>query len=152
MLPIHQLKQIRGRATDAFRPPQHQKSSWLQSIMKDGHDPFLQNRSEVDQYVTATDDVDPRKRRVLKKVLSSENTHIPNRFVNSVATFHFDKKAAQPFRRDIDRNTLWVDPGAGFLNASLAEVRAKKLDGNIGAAISQELEQRDCLRVSLFAG
>src|SRR6266436_1900341 len=142
VLPIHQLKQTRRRAKDAFRSPQHQKSSWLQGIMKDGHDPFLQNRPEVDQHVTATNDVDPRKRRILKKVLSSENTHITDHFVNSIATFHFDKKTSQPFRRDIGRNTLRVDPCAGFLNSCLAEVRAEKLDGNIVSSISQELEQR----------
>ncbi len=120
--------------------------------MKDGHDPFLQYRPEVDQHVTATDDIDPRKGRILKQVLSSENTHITDGFVNSIATFHLEEKASQPFRRDIGRNTVRVDPGAGFLNASLAEVGAKELDGNIGASISQELEQRNCLRVGLFAG
>src|SRR5713226_7028221 len=120
--------------------------------MKDRHDSFLQNRPEVDQHVAATDDVDPRKRWILKEILSSEDTHITDRFVNSIATFHVDEKAAQPFRRDIGRNTLRVDPGAGFLNASLAKVGAKELDGNIGASISQELEQRNCLRVGLFAG
>jgi len=62
--------------------------------MKDGHDPFLQNRPEVDKHVTATDDVDPTKRRILKKVLSGENTDIADRFINSIATFHFDKKAS----------------------------------------------------------
>src|SRR5258708_19571758 len=104
--------------------------------MKDGHDPFLQNRPEVDQHVTATDDIDPRKGRILKQVLSSENADIADGFVNSKATFHFDKKASQPFRRDIGRNTVRVDPGAGFLNASLAAVRAKELYGHIGASIS----------------
>src|SRR6266478_6610670 len=113
--------------------------------MKDGHDSLLQNRPEVDQHVTATDDIDPRERCILKEVLSSENASIADRFVNSITTFHFDKKASQPFRRDIGRNTLWVDPCAGFLNASLAEVRAEKLDGNIGSYISQELEQHNCL-------
>jgi len=48
-----------------------------------------------------------------------------------------------------------VDPPDGLLDlvydASLAEVCAKKLDGNISASITQELEQRNCLRVSLFA-
>jgi hypothetical protein len=119
--------------------------------MKDGHDPFLQNRPEVDQHVTATNDVDARERRILKKVLSSENTHITDRFVNTIATFHFDKKASQPFRRNVGCDTLWVDPCAGFLNATLAEVSAKKLDGNIGPSISQELEQRNGLGVGLFA-
>src|SRR5437762_13055960 len=119
--------------------------------MKDRHDLFLQDRPEVDQHVTATNDVEPRKRRILKKVLSSEHTHVTDHFVNSIATFHFDKKTSQPFRRDIGLNTLRVDPCAGFLNASLAEVRAKKLEGNIGASISQEFEQRNCLRVGLFA-
>src|SRR5258707_2486056 len=139
MLPIHQLKQIRSRAKDAFRCPQHQKSPWLQGIMKNGHDPSLHNRPEVDQHVTATDDVDPRKRRILKKVLSSENTDIADRFINSIATFHFNEKASQPLRRDIGRDTLRVGPCAGFLNASLAEVCAEKLTGNIGAPGSQEL-------------
>src|SRR5713226_7330934 len=119
--------------------------------MKDRHDSFLQNRPEVDQHVAATDNVDPRKRWILKEILSSENTHITDRFVSSIATFHFDEKASQPFRRDIGRDTVRVDPCAGFLNASLAEVRAKKLDGNIGRSISQELEERNCLRVGLFA-
>src|SRR5258708_32180011 len=98
MLPIQHLKQIRSGAKDVFRWPQHQKSHWLQGIMKNGHDPSLQNRPEVDQHVTATDDVDPRKRRVLKKGLSSENTDIADGFINSIATFHFDKKASQAFR------------------------------------------------------
>src|SRR6266403_1450615 len=151
VLSIHQLKQVRGRANDAFRPSQHQKSSWLQGIMKDGHDPFLQNRLEVNQHVTATDDVDPRKRRILEKIVLSENTDIADRLINSIATFHFDEKASQPLRRDIRHNTLRVGPCAGFLNTSLAEVRTKKLEGNIGPFIPQELEQRNCLRVSLFA-
>src|ERR1700730_12564140 len=103
------------------------------------------------QHVAATDDVDPRKRWILKKVLSSENTHITDRLVNSIATSHFDEKAAQPFRRDIGCNTFRVYPCSSFLNAALAEVRTKKLDGNIGASPAQELEQRNCLRVGLFA-
>ena len=119
--------------------------------MKDGHDPFLQNRPEVDKHVTATDNVDPRKRRVLEKVLPGENTHITDRFVDSIANFHFGEKASQPFRRDIGHNTLRVDPGAGFPNAFLAEVRAEKLDGNISASMAQELEQCNCLRVGFFA-
>src|SRR5260370_2542071 len=151
VLPIHQLKQVRGRANDAFRRPQHQKSPWLQRIMKDGHDPFLQNRLEVDQHVPATDDVDPRKRRILEKIVPSETTTIPDRFINSIATFHFAEKPSQALRRDIPPNTLRVGPRAGFLNTSLAEVRAKKLEGNIAASIPQELDQRNCLRVGLLA-
>src|SRR6266851_2170184 len=142
VLTIHQLKQVRGRANDAFRRPQDQKSLWLQGIMKDGHDPFLQNRLEVDQHVPATDDVDPRKRRILEKIVPSENTDIADRFINSIATFHFDEKPSQALRRDIRHNTLRVGPCAGFLNTFLAEVRAKKLEGNIAASIPQELEQR----------
>src|SRR5437870_13377054 len=119
--------------------------------MKDGHDPFLQNRLEVDQHVTATDDVDPRKRRVLEKIVPSENTDIADPLINSIAAFHFDEKASQPFRRNVRRNALRVGPWSGFLNTSLCEVRAKKLDGNIGASIRQQLEERNCLRVGLFA-
>src|SRR5260370_23712403 len=119
--------------------------------MKDGHDPFLQNRPEVDQHVTATDDVDPRKRRILEKIVPSKNTDIADRFVNSIAAFHFDEKASQPIRRNIRPNTLRVDPRTGFLNTSLVEVRAKKLDGNIGASIPQHLEESNRLRVGFFA-
>src|SRR3984893_5888059 len=84
VLPIHSLKQIRGCTDDACRPTQHQKSPWLQGIMKDGHDPFLQSLSEVDQHVTATDEVDPRKRRILEKIVPGENTTITDRLVNSI--------------------------------------------------------------------
>ena len=151
MLPIHQLKQIRSRANDAFRAPQHEKCSWLQGIMKNRHQSFLQNRPEVDQHIAATDKVYARKRRILEKVLPGENAHIADRFGDSIATFHFDEKATQLFRRDISRNTFRVCSCPGFLNAWLAEVCAKKLDGNTSFSIAQELEQRNAVRVRFFA-
>src|SRR5258708_35481503 len=76
VLPIHQLKQIRSRAKDAFRAPQYKECSWLQSIMKDGHDPFLQSKPEVDQHIAATDNVYARKWRALWKGVTSENKKI----------------------------------------------------------------------------
>src|SRR5437667_4191481 len=85
VLPIHQLKQIRSRAKDAFRAPQYKECPWLQSIMKDGHDPLLQSKPEVDQHIPATDNVYARKWRILEKVLPSKNTHIADRFGNSIA-------------------------------------------------------------------
>ena len=93
--------------------------------MKNRHQSFLQNRPEVDQHIAATDKVYARKRRIFEKVLPSKNTHIADGFGDSIATLHFSEKASQPFRRNIGRNAFRVDPCPGFLNACLAEVRAK---------------------------
>jgi len=119
--------------------------------MKNGHDPFLQNQSEVDQHIAATDKVYARKGRVLEKILPGENTCIADRFCDSIAAFHFGEKALKPFRRDIGRNIFWIGPCPSFLNGGLAEVRAKKLDRNTSSPIAQELEQRNGARVRFFA-
>src|SRR5207244_13227326 len=111
------LKLIRSRAKYACQAPHYKKCSCLQGIMKNGHDPLLQNRPEVDQHIAATDNVYARKRRILEKVLPGENAHIADRFGDSIATFHFDEKATQLFRRDISRNTFRVCSCPGFLNA-----------------------------------
>src|SRR5256885_2262836 len=118
--------------------------------MKDGDDPFLQGKPEVDQYVAATDKVDARKWRILKKVLPGEDTTIADRFNDPIAAFHLGEKTLQPLRRDIGRNTFGVDPSPGFVNARLAEIRAKELDRN-SFPIAQELNQRNGVRVGFFA-
>src|SRR6266568_5046948 len=79
------------------------------------------------RHVAATDKGHARKRRILENVLPGENTHVTDRFANSIAALHFGEKTSQPFCRDIGRNTFRVDRCAGFVNGCLAEVRAKKL-------------------------
>src|SRR5262249_31483490 len=79
MLLVHQFEQLRTRAEQAFRIPDHQEASGIERVMKHGDHALLQGWSHINENVAATDKVHPGKGRVIKDILGGENAHVPDR-------------------------------------------------------------------------
>jgi len=61
--------------------------------MHGGDDALLQFRTEIDQEVAATDQVEAGERRVLRDILLSEDTEFADNLLNLIALVDARKKA-----------------------------------------------------------
>src|SRR5262245_55702264 len=109
--------------------------------MQQRQDMFLQGRLMVDQQVAATDQVHTRERRVGGDVLSSENTHFADRLADAVAAIRLREETAQTLRRDLRRDVLRVETGAGLFETLLVGVSGENLDWNVAVAFTGEFRE-----------
>ena len=72
---IHWLKRIRQR-TNGLGFAQEQKSSGLESVVERWQYFPLQVLFEIDEQITARDQVHPREGRITQKILPSEDDHL----------------------------------------------------------------------------
>src|ERR1700682_5487008 len=109
--------------------------------MKDSHDLFLQCGFQINQHVTAANEIEFRKWRVFKNILLGENAQVADGFVNLVETVCLAEKSPQAFRRNVDFDILEVNARARSLQGRVADVRPKHLDGNVVGFVSEKLQQ-----------
>jgi len=65
--------------------------------MKNGQNSLLQHRPHVDQHVAATDQIQPRERRILAQVVPGKHAAIADGFVDLVVGSHFGEEAPRRF-------------------------------------------------------
>src|SRR5215475_1283062 len=110
-----------------FRSPQHQKTAQPQSVVEKRNRLVLQYRFQVNQHVSATDQVHLRKRRVVEQIMLCENTDISNALADPISRLHFREKSPQPLRRHVALDVLRVNSAARLADTAFAYVRSKKL-------------------------
>jgi hypothetical protein len=150
VLLVHQGEQV-GVGADRLGAPQHQKAHRPQGVVKDGHQLLLQRQAQIDQDVAADDQIQLRKRRVARQVLTGKDAHIAHRFVDPVSPFGLDKEPPQPLGRNIFRNTRWIDAAAGMLDGGVAHVGRENLYRSSDAPLVQALQETDGHRIGFFA-
>ena len=101
--------------------------------MKNRHGPFLQTGPQIDQNVTAADEIEIRERGVPGEVMLGKNAHLPDGFVDLIAAVHLDKETLQTFRRETLGNVLRVSAGPGFVDGPVTISVAKIWMGMFGA-------------------
>ena len=67
-----------------FGGAEEEKSSWVQSIVKEGNELLLQFPVHVDQHVATTEQVKFRERRVFDNVLLGKKYHVTDTFLDAV--------------------------------------------------------------------
>lgn len=83
---------------DGLRCSQKKKPVRAQRIMKGGNQLPLQLHSEIDQHVTAANEIHPGKRWIMAQVLARKNAQIADPLCHLVSFFILLKEAPQPLR------------------------------------------------------
>ena len=148
---VHRREQVEELA-DAFGPAEQQIAVRLEGVMEELDHLLLQFEVEVDQHVVATDQVQPGKWRITRKVVPREHTEVTDRLADAIAAVGPGKKAPQPIGRNIERDITAINSRAGPGNRGFADVRAKNLDGNIRHFVAKKLHQAHGNRIRFFAG
>ena len=120
--------------------------------MQDGHDPLLHPWLEVDEQVSAADQVHAAERRVPGHVVSCEDAHVAEGLDHPVAAVHLGEEPLQAGRRDVLGDLREVVSRPRFLHGALGKVGAEYLEGGARPLLSRGFQQADDDRVDLLAG
>ena len=92
-----------------------QKPLRLERVMESRERLLLQTRLQINQQITATDQVHARERRIADEILPGEDDHLAQRLNDAIAALLLDKKSSQPFRTHILHQALGVKTMPGFV-------------------------------------
>ena len=95
--------------------------------MQRRNDTFLQRRTQIDEQIAATDQVEIGKWRVLDEILTGEDAHVADRLVNAVAAIEAQEKARQALGADSRYRRFRVQPSPGAVQSSVADIGGKDL-------------------------
>src|SRR5438046_1145891 len=95
---------------DALGGAQKQIAASPQRKMEQRNDPILQIGVQIDQQVTAGNQIDARERSVLDEIMRREDTHLAQFLDHAVSVSFMDKPARQPLGRYIASNGLREAP------------------------------------------
>ena len=119
--------------------------------MEDREHALLQHRLEVDEHVSARDQIEMRERRIAHEVLAREHAQVAHRLENPVAVVFLDEEALQPFRRDHGCDPVRVASRSRSGDRDFTQIRREDLDRGLASLVSEKLEERDRDRVRLLA-
>src|SRR5437868_5988541 len=120
--------------------------------MKDRNDAALEQRAKIDQDVAATNEVQIREGRVHDYVLSRKDAHVANRLMDLVVAVDLSEESPKPLWGNVLADVFGVNPGPGFFDARIADIRRKDLSLPMRARLLEKLDQAHSQRISLFAG
>ncbi|OQA06891.1 MAG: hypothetical protein BWY65_02064 [Firmicutes bacterium ADurb.Bin373] len=112
---------------------------------------LMQRRTEINDRVPATDQVQPGKWGILDHVLPGENTHVADRLADLVTVFHPGKEAAQTPRRHIGRNVGRVYACPRFIDQGIVNIRGKNLYRRAKGGLPKKLGAYYCYGICFFA-
>src|SRR5205085_124592 len=118
---IDRLKKLAANR-DIFRRAQEQKSARVQGEMEKGQQTFLQIHFEIDQQVTARNQIQLGERRILDEAVRRKNAELPHFLAHLVAVLFLAKKAAQTFRRNLFHRLRRITRLAGDFERSSIEI------------------------------
>ena len=114
--------------SDRLRRAQEQGASLFESKVQEGDDLLLRLRFEVDQNVSATDQVHLGKGGIGEQILSRECDCFAQLFADLPGGVVYPREeAGQPFRRDIRGDALGIDSPAGDVEGLFVDIRRKDL-------------------------
>src|SRR5205814_10478833 len=92
---IHQSEHVRIGA-DGFRISQQQIAGGIQCVMKHRKHPLLERGSQINQYVSATDQIQLRERRIAGHVLLGEDAEIADVLADLISAVGLDEETLEP--------------------------------------------------------
>ena len=119
--------------------------------MERWQDLALERCAQIDEQVSATDQVQIGKRRINHHVLPGEDAHLTDAFVDAVAALRFEEEPLQPLRGKVSLDGIGIDSRARFLQGRVMDVRAENLQGMMPLAVAHELHQCDGDGIHLLA-
>ena len=146
---LHLMKGL-GKRDGGFRWTEYQEARRLEGVMHDRQNFALQCGPKVDQHVAATDEIQPRERRVLRYVMPGENTRVPNDLRNLISAFRSGEEPRQPLRRDVRQRGVRVGAGPRLFDRRSADIGGENLDGKAHSPFAQEFHQANGDRVRLL--
>ncbi len=151
VLLIDDREEVAGRC-DGFRVPQQKQPGGIQAVMEHRQDLALQRRVQVNQQIPATDEIHVPKRRIVDYVLPGKNASLTDPFTNLKSSIDANEEAAQAFRGYILCDEIRVGSGSSPIQAALADVRAKKLDGRGQLPVLEQFLQAYRQGIRFLAG
>ena len=142
----------RVEAADRLRFAKDEHAARNEGVMERTKDSLLERRSEVDEKVAATDDVDARERRIASDVVAGEDAAIPQRLADLVPALHRGEEPFQPLRRHLPTDRRRVNAAARDLECGIAQIARKDLHGGVGLQRVGRIQRADCHRVGFLAG
>ncbi len=112
----------------------------------------LQRGFQINQQITATDQIQPRKRWIACHILTRKDTSFPQRLADPVAFDGLGKETLQPRGRNVGEFLFCVCSAPGLLQQRLVDVRAENLETVGTLNIGQVLGRADGQRIHLFPG
>src|SRR5207249_5272191 len=99
-----------------------QEAVRVESVMERGQQLALKDRLEIDEEITADDEVDARERRLGQRVVTREDAHVADGFRDAVAAIDVLEELSQPRRRDVLLDALRIDARPRGLDADAVGV------------------------------
>ena len=96
---------------------------------------FLQRRSQIDQHIPTSNQVQPRKRRIANQVLSGKDANFAHRLTDLVAPLNLDKEPIKTFRGNIRDLAGRVNAVSGKLDHRVTDVGGINLNRQSGKLI-----------------
>ncbi len=135
-----------------FRRAEEQDPARPEGVVKDGKDPALQGRVEVNEDVPARDEVDLGERRIVDEALRREDHHLAHLFLHPVTARRGGEEGLQPLGRgDVLGDVRGEDPAARDMDRVLVDVGGEDLDRQEAPARDHVLADEDRQRVGLLA-
>jgi hypothetical protein len=142
----------RFEATHSLRLAEDEHAAWDEGVVERSKDSLLQRRSEVDEEVAATDEVDARERRIAGDVVAGEDAAIPQQPANVVPAFHGGEEPIEPLRRHLPTDCRRVCAAARDLERGIAQIAREELDDCARLERFGRLQRADRHRVGFLAG
>src|SRR5688572_19911415 len=132
------MEEVRG-FSNGLAATEKQDATGLERVMKDRDDALLEDGSEIDEDVAATNKIDIGEGRVDDNILTGENAEITNGFGDLVEAIDLDKKTPQALLGNIEQDVFVVNAGACLFEITLVEVRGENLDRHRFFGVLEEL-------------
>src|ERR1700686_3489371 len=101
--------EVIGKNTEALRTAEHEVGTGLERVVHGGDNALLQFRTEIDEKVAATDEIEAREWRIPGDVLFGKNADLANGLRHLVAFVHACEKAFEASGGDIGEGGLRID-------------------------------------------
>ena len=135
---------------DRLRPAQEEIAAVVEGHVEDGKEIPLQDILEIDQEISAADQVQPAEGRILKDIVLGEDDHLADVVIDHIAVALFGKETAQPRDRDILQNAVAVDAARRHVDGIAVQVRREDLDIPAQSQLIHGLREEDGDRIGLL--
>ena len=139
-----------GVLPDRLRLSEEEIAAVLERDMENRKQVLLQHRLEIDQQVSAGNEIKPSERRILKDVVLREHNHRADLMVYDILRALARKVPAQAAHAHVLDDVLSIDTAARKLDRVGVEVRGKDLDVTPDVHLLHDLREEDRDRVRLL--
>src|SRR5579863_1069271 len=122
-------REVLGKSSKTLGAAEQQEAVRSERVMQSGNHPLLQDRAKINEQITAADQVEIGKGRVLCDVLLGKNAHFADGLNNLVSAVDSQEEPAQTFGRDAGDQGLRVETGAGTVERTFADIGGENLEG-----------------------